>query len=154
MFDYKRVTVFALVSLGMSGVLIAGSKNGDPRVYGPFNCLSSCQLTMPSPDGPTLEYIRTMDAKLPKELNVTPVKNDVFVICNAVACVKYVRGDAMQYFFGETSYPMVTPGGGGGSGGTEGGTTGGGAAGSGSVNPGPVGSGQVIVRPPVREKPR
>lgn len=150
MFDYSRVAVFSLVILGISGVLVAGSKFGEPRIYGPFNCMNSCQLTMPSPDEPTLQFIRTIDSKLPSELNAQKVKGDVFVVCNAVACVRYVRGDALAYYFGEVSFPMTTPGSGGGSSGSEGGGTGGGAAGGGSVAPGSGGSaggGQVIVGP-------
>lgn len=111
----------------LSGGIIAGSARYDithhligydPRVYGPYMCITSCTIGTPSPDPSTLAYINSIDAAyVAADPEYGRVVGDDFIICNALFCATYRRTAGLFQFLGMNRVPQYNYGGGGGNGG-------------------------------------
>lgn len=129
----KVHTSAVLAILAMSGVVAGGSRIFNaPRNYGPYTCVSSCQLLSPGPDAGTLAYIRSMDQSNSGSLaDYAKVPGDTFTVCNGSYCVAYRRTDSIEFFSGAAAAAQRTPGAGGGTGNGNGPGTGPGTGGPG-----------------------
>lgn len=135
-----------LCASAIAGLGIAGSHIFHTRgYYGPYVC-PACSLRTPAPEAATAAYLKRIDGSSHLGGDFSPMRGDIFVICNASFCVDYTRTDS---FIFEGSNPRRQENhreGGGGGGGSGSGGGGGGSIGGGSSR-----GGSVIVRPPVKD---
>ena len=130
----RKFGLLLLVACIFSGGLFAGIARYDitnhligydPALYGPYVCISSCNIGTPAPDPSTFAYITSIDNAYARDNpEYAKTVGDKFIICNMSYCATYTRTSSITQFLGSNVVPQQNAGGGGGGGGTgTGGTT-------------------------------
>ena len=146
----KVLLAVVAVPLLLAGAWLVAAERG------PYECNNGCGIDYPKPDAATLQYIEQMKPLFYRWFgDVFWNKGDIYIICNANYCAKYVITDDFGVYGTDGRVQRTGSGTGGreATGPSTGGNTGGGGCvASCGTGGGGTGTGTVIVYEPLPEK--